>query len=264
MPFFFFFFFDVDWVGEGFCSEFSAIVGLLTFWHFFRGGGEGAANTLVLWGWQKQRRLHLHVTFPVFALIAYQHHSRVRLTYRQTTLHRQEFTSAKVMSPARLGENEPDVHTYSSWMVWSSEFWCVSSFSGTLVLDLSALHSNLVRLQEILSGSVNKIRLKMEQNCRLFLDINDLTLTFTSRLKMDAKCAHQRWFWIRVANYSWTPPVDWVHGYLCFEPGAWIWTEGFRRFCILWKIYLEIFFKFSQGTYPWRAFTWIFFFWIFL
>ena len=43
-----------------------------------------------------------------------------------------------------------------------------------------------------------RIGLKIEQNCRLFLDIfgsaimNDLFMTFTSRLKMDAKCVYQQ------------------------------------------------------------------------
>ena len=42
------------------------------------------------------------------------------------------------------------------------------------------------------------IKLKIEKNYRLFLNIfssmkiNDLTMTFTSRLKMDAKCANQQ------------------------------------------------------------------------
>ena len=41
-------------------------------------------------------------------------------------------------------------------------------------------------------------RLKIEQNCRLFLDIfsgaiiNDLFITFTSRLKVDANCVYQQ------------------------------------------------------------------------
>ena len=41
-----------------------------------------------------------------------------------------------------------------------------------------------------------RIRLKIEKNCRLFLDIfsgaimNNLTMTFTIRLKMDSKCAN--------------------------------------------------------------------------
>ena len=41
-----------------------------------------------------------------------------------------------------------------------------------------------------------RIRLKIEQNCRLFWDIfssaimNDLFMTFTSRLKVDAKCIY--------------------------------------------------------------------------
>ena len=52
----------------------------------------------------------------------------------------------------------------------------------------------MVRLQEI---HVIKIRLKIEQNCRLFLDIfisakmNNLFMTFTSRLKVDVKCVYQ-------------------------------------------------------------------------
>ena len=60
--------------------------------------------------------------------------------------------------------------------------------------------------------------------------MNDLLMAFTSRLKVDAKCVHQRWNWITVANYLGTPLGDWVHGYLYFEPGAWIWTKGFRRY----------------------------------
>ena len=44
---------------------------------------------------------------------------------------------------------------------------------------------------------VIRIRQKIEENCRSFLDIfssaimNDLTMTFTSRLRVDAKCANQ-------------------------------------------------------------------------
>ena len=49
-----------------------------------------------------------------------------------------------------------------------------------------------------LPGQFIRIRLKIEQNCRSFLDIfvsaimNDLTMTFTSRLKVDAKCVYQQ------------------------------------------------------------------------
>ena len=87
-----------------------------------------------------------------------------------------------------------------------------------------------------LPGQFTRIRLKIKQNCRLFLDIfvsaimNDLFMTFTSRLKVNAKCVYQQWNWITEANYFGTPPADWVHGYLYFEPGAWIWTNGFRRY----------------------------------
>ena len=94
---------------------------------------------------------------------------------------------------------------------------------------------------------VRRIRLKIEQDCRLFLDIfisaimNDLFMTFTSRLKVDVKCVYQQWNWITVTNYFGTPPADWVHGYLYFELGAWIWTKGFRRYLNIVKTNLEIF-----------------------
>uniref|UniRef100_UPI003AF7FA57 hypothetical protein n=1 Tax=Thiolapillus sp. TaxID=2017437 RepID=UPI003AF7FA57 len=47
-------------------------------------------------------------------------------------------------------------------------------------------------------GDFIRIRLKIEQNYRLFLDIffsaimNDLFMTFISRLKVDAKCVYQQ------------------------------------------------------------------------
>ena len=49
-----------------------------------------------------------------------------------------------------------------------------------------------------LPGQFIRIRLKIEQNCRLFWDIfnkaimSDLFMTFTSRLKVDAKCVYQQ------------------------------------------------------------------------
>ena len=75
-----------------------------------------------------------------------------------------------------------------------------------------------------------RIRLKLEQNCRLFLDIfssstiNDLSMTFKSRLKVDAKCVYQQWNWITVANYFGTPPADWVHGYM-----FWAWRMDLNK-----------------------------------
>ena len=90
--------------------------------------------------------------------------------------------------------------------------------------------------RKFLPGQFIRIRLKIEQNCRLFLDIfsgaimNDLFMIFTFRLKVDVKCVYQQWNWITVVNYFGTPPADWVHGYLYFEPGAWIWTKGFQRY----------------------------------
>ena len=64
--------------------------------------------------------------------------------------------------------------------------------------------ATVIRLQEIyilfyrksLPGDFRRIGLKIEQNCRLFLDIfssaimNDLFMTFTFRLKVDAKCVY--------------------------------------------------------------------------
>ena len=52
--------------------------------------------------------------------------------------------------------------------------------------------------RKYLPGQFISIRLKIEQNCHLVLDIfssaimNDLTMTFTFKLKMDAKCADQQ------------------------------------------------------------------------
>ena len=85
------------------------------------------------------------------------------------------------------------------------------------------------------SGSSYENSSKKRAKVSLVLDIfsraimNDLTTTFTPGLKMDAKCANQQRNWIRVATYFGTPPADWVHGYLYFEHGAWIWTKGIRR-----------------------------------
>ena len=87
-----------------------------------------------------------------------------------------------------------------------------------------------------LPDRLTRIRLKIEQNCRLFLDIfscaimNDLLMTFTFRLKVDAKCVYQQSNWITGANYFGTPPV-------CFSAWVsvfWAWrmisTKGFRRY----------------------------------
>ena len=104
-----------------------------------------------------------------------------------------------------------------------------------------------------------RIRLKVEQNCRLFLEffssaiMNDLFMMFTSRLKVNAKCVYQQRNWITVANYFETPPADWVHGYLYFEPGAWIWTKGFRRYMHIVKNWFGIF---SLNSTRVRAFEW--------
>ena len=97
--------------------------------------------------------------------------------------------------------------------------------------------------------------------------MNDLFMTFISRLKVDAKCVYQQWNWITVVNYFGTPPADWVHGYLYFEPGAWLWTKGFRRYLHIVKNWSG---KFPLNSPRVRALGWpllgIFsrFFWFFL
>ena len=68
--------------------------------------------------------------------------------------------------------------------------------------------------RKYLPGQFIKNRLRIEQNCRLFLDIsssaimNDLFMTFTSRLKVNAKCVYQQRNRITVTNYFGTPPAD--------------------------------------------------------
>ena len=58
--------------------------------------------------------------------------------------------------------------------------------------------SNVVRLQEIPSGSMYKNSSKNRAKLSLVLDIfssaimNDLSTTLTSRLKVDAKCVYQQ------------------------------------------------------------------------
>ena len=85
-------------------------------------------------------------------------------------------------------------------------------------------------------------------------------MAFPFRLKADAKCVYRQSNWITVANYFGTHPADWVHEYLYFEPGAWIWTKRFRRYLHIVKNWSGIFFfKFNQGTCPWMAFAWNFF-----
>ena len=93
-----------------------------------------------------------------------------------------------------------------------------------------------VRQQEIPSGwlykNSSKNRAKLSLVLRHFSSaiINDLSMTFPSRLKVDTKCVYQRSKWITAANYFGTLPADRVHGYLYFESDAWIWTNGFRRY----------------------------------
>ena len=117
-----------------------------------------------------------------------------------------------------------------------------------------------VRLQEIPSGSRYKNLLNDSENCCLFLDIfssmilNDLALTFPSRLKMDAKCANQQLNWIRVGNYFEIPQANWVHAYLSFEPGTWIWTN---RFWCLSAYCEKIYGNFSLNSARIHALGWL-------
>ena len=143
--------------------------------------------------------------------------------------------------------------------------FCQNWESNPQSLDTDAV----ARLQAIPFGSSYKKSSKNRANCRLFLDsfssviMNDLTMPFTFRFKMDAKCTNQQWIWIRVANYFGTPPADWVHGFLCFEPGVWIWTDGFRRLfaLLLWRKISGIFFiEIQPGYVPLNAVCLDFFF----
>ena len=78
-------------------------------------------------------------------------------------------------------------------------------------------------------------------------------MTFTSRLKLDAKCVYQQWNCITVANSIGTPPADWVHGYLYFEPGAGTWKKGFRRYLHIVKNWFG---NFSLNSSRVRALGW--------
>ena len=136
--------------------------------------------------------------------------------------------------------------------------WLYTS-EGETFQTRGVLHRHRSDYRKYLPGQFIRIRLKIEQNCHLFLDIfssaimNDLFTTFTSRLKVDAKCVYQQWNWITVANYFGTPPADWVHGYLYFKPGAWIWTKGFRRYLHIVKNWSRIF---SLNSSRARALGW--------
>ena len=141
-------------------------------------------------------------------------------------------------------------------------FWCFHIFSVKKLSNKNSFEHLSVHWSDYrksLPGDFIRIRLKIEQNYRLFLDIffsaiiNDLFMTFISRLKVDAKCVYQQWNWITVANYFGTPPADWVHGYLYFEPSAWIWTKGFRRYLHIVKNWSG---KFSLNSSRVRALGW--------
>ena len=94
---------------------------------------------------------------------------------------------------------------------------------------------NVFRVKWSLPGQVIRIRLKIETNYRLYVDIssgamiNDLIMTLTSGLKVDAKCANQQYNWTGVANYFGTLPADWVHR----SPRAHLHVVGMLRFMSL-------------------------------
>ena len=68
----------------------------------------------------------------------------------------------------------------------------------TVLFRPSAVFQLWSDYRKSLPGDFIRICLKIEQNCRLFLDIfssgimNDLFMTFTSRLKVNAKCVYQQ------------------------------------------------------------------------
>ena len=122
-----------------------------------------------------------------------------------------------------------------------------------------------VRQQEIPSESFYTKLSKNRQNCRLCLDtfssaiMNNFTMTFTSRLKMDANCASQQWNWIRVGTILGHPQLVECMGICVLSLAHVSELRGSDVICILWKNIWTFFFKFSQGTCLWNAFAWIFF-----
>ena len=111
--------------------------------------------------------------------------------------------------------------------------------------------------KKYLPGQLVRIRLKIEQNCRLLLDtfssaiINDLFTTFTSRLKVDAKCVYQHFgglFWNTPSGLS-----AWVSVFLAWRVDLNNGVPTSSAYCekLIWKF----FFKFNQGTCPRMAFA---------
>ena len=123
-----------------------------------------------------------------------------------------------------------------------------------------------VRLQEIPSGWLYRIRLKIEQNCRLFWDIlssavmNDLFMTFTIQAQGGCQMCLLAAKLDDSGELLWITP-SWL--------SAWVSVFWARRmdlkkgvptlFAYCEKLIWKFFFKFKQGTCPWMAFAWNFF-----
>ena len=118
--------------------------------------------------------------------------------------------------------------------------------------------------RKYLSGQFIRIRLKIEQNCRLFLDnfsgaiMNDLFMTFTSGLKVDAKCVSA----VKLdhgGELFWDTPI-WLSAWVSV---FWAWRMDLNKgvptlFAYCEKMIWTIVFKFKQGTCPWMVFAWNF------
>ena len=117
----------------------------------------------------------------------------------------------------------------------------------------------VVRLQEIPSGSVYKSSSKNRANLSLVFGhfcqcdnkwfVHDFYIQAQGGCKMclsAVKLDHS-------GKLFWDTPADWVHGYLYFEPGAWIWTKGFRRYLHIVKKWSG---KFSLNSSRVRALGW--------
>ena len=92
--------------------------------------------------------------------------------------------------------------------------------------------------------------------------MNDLSMTFTSRLKVDAKCVYQQWNGITIANYFGAPP-SWLSVWVSV---FWAWRMDLNKgismlfaYCEEKKLIHKFYFKFNQGTCPWMVFACNFF-----
>ena len=122
-----------------------------------------------------------------------------------------------------------------------------------------------VRLQEIPSGSsyknLSKNREKLSLVFGLFCRaiLIDLTRTFTSRLKIDAKSANSS----KIGSEEWTilghPQLIECMGICVLSMAHGSERRGSNVYLhVVKKIIQKFFFRINQGTCPWMTFAWIF------